>query len=75
LSTRHNRTRAQKRAYDQLNLWPQTGQSSCDKGQLLHGQEREVFGDQAYWSQSHRQGALPRGIRYRINRRPNPGRP
>src|SRR5579863_7589222 len=30
--------------------------------QLLHGQEREVFGDQAYWSESHRQGALKRGI-------------
>ncbi len=42
---------------------------------LLHGQEREVFGDQAYWSESHRQAALTRGIRYRINRRPNPGRP
>ncbi len=39
--------------------------------QLLHGQEREVFGDQAYWSESHRQGARARGIRYRINRRPN----
>lgn len=38
---------------------------------LLHGQEREVFGDQAYWSESHRQGAQARGIRYRINRRPN----
>jgi transposase, IS5 family len=44
-------------------------------GQLLHGREREVFGDQAYWSESHRQGARARGIRYRINRRPNPGRP
>ncbi len=43
-------------------------------GQLLHGQERELFGDQAYWIES-RQGALKRGIRYRINRRPNPGRP
>ena len=42
---------------------------------LLHGQEREVFGDQAYWSESHRLGAVARGIRYRINRRPNPGRP
>jgi len=39
--------------------------------QLLHGQERVVFGDQAYWSESHRQGALARGIRYRINRRGN----
>jgi transposase, IS5 family len=42
---------------------------------LLHGQEREVFGDQAYWAEAHRQGALKRGIRYRVNRRPNPGRP
>jgi transposase, IS5 family len=36
---------------------------------LLHGKEREVFGDQAYWSEAHRQAALARGIRYRINRR------
>lgn len=38
---------------------------------LLHGQEREVFGDQMYWSKAHRQSALERGIRYRINRRHN----
>ena len=36
---------------------------------LLHGAEREVFGDQLYWSQVHRQSAMERGIRYRINRR------
>jgi IS5 family transposase len=36
---------------------------------LLHGKEREVFGDQAYWNESHRQSALAKGIRYRINRR------
>jgi len=42
-------------------------------GQLLHGQEREVFGDQAYWSESHRLGAVARGIRYRVNRRGNHG--
>jgi IS5 family transposase len=36
---------------------------------LLHGQEREVFGDQLYWSSSHRLSAQERGIRYRINRR------
>jgi transposase, IS5 family len=36
---------------------------------LLHGHEREVFGDQAYWSESHRQTTLAAGIRYRINRR------
>jgi IS5 family transposase len=32
-------------------------------GQLLHGSEREVYGDQAYWSEAHRQAALSRGIR------------
>ena len=37
--------------------------------ELLHGEEREVFGDQAYWSEAHRQAALAKGIRYRINRR------
>ena len=42
---------------------------------LLHGDEREVFGDQAYWNQSHRQSALALGIRYRINRRGSPSRP
>jgi IS5 family transposase len=36
---------------------------------LLHGQEKEVFGDQAYWSEFHRQCAEVSGIRYRINRR------
>lgn len=44
-------------------------------GQLLHGQEREVFGDQAYWSEAHRVGAVARGIRYRINRRPRYAHP
>jgi len=44
-------------------------------GELLHGQEREVFGDQAYWSESHRQGAAERGIRYRINRRGTSAKP
>jgi IS5 family transposase len=33
---------------------------------LLHGSEREVYGDQAYWSEGHRQAARARGIRYRI---------
>ncbi len=36
---------------------------------LLHGEESEVFGDQAYWSEAHRHGAKARGVRYRINRR------
>jgi IS5 family transposase len=42
---------------------------------LLHGDEREVFGDQAYWSESHRLVAQARGVRYRINRRPNGHKP
>lgn len=44
-------------------------------GQLLHGQERELYGDQAYWSVLHQQAARERGIRYRVNRRPQPGYP
>lgn len=44
-------------------------------GQLLHGREREVFGDQAYWSEAHRVAAVARGIRYRINRRPRYAHP
>jgi IS5 family transposase len=42
-------------------------------GHLLHGAERVVYGDQAYWSAAHRQSALCRGIRYCINRRGNHG--
>ncbi|MGA8034072.1 MAG: IS5 family transposase [Casimicrobiaceae bacterium] len=42
---------------------------------LLHGQERELYGDQAYWSEMHRFAAKQHGVRYRVNRRPNPGRP
>ena len=43
--------------------------------ELLHGQEREVFGDQAYWKEADRQAFTARGVRYRINRRPSPGAP
>ncbi|HTT01647.1 MAG TPA: IS5 family transposase [Steroidobacteraceae bacterium] len=42
---------------------------------LLHGQEREVFGDQAYWNEFHRQCAKGSGIRYRINRRGTRSKP
>ena len=42
---------------------------------LLHGEERELYGDQAYWSELHRIAAKEHGVRYRVNRRPNPGRP
>jgi IS5 family transposase len=43
--------------------------------QLLHGEEREVFGDQAYWKEADRQAAQAQGIRYRINRRGTQHRP
>src|ERR1700751_678937 len=39
--------------------------------ELLHRQEREVLGDQAYWKEADRQAFAARGVRYRINRRPN----
>lgn len=42
---------------------------------LLHGQEREVFGDQAYWREKDRQEFAARGVRYRVNRRPHPTAP
>jgi len=40
---------------------------------LLHGAEDELYGDQAYWSEDHRQQCKHAGIRYRVNRRP-PGK-
>lgn len=42
---------------------------------LLHGQEKELFGDQAYWSEFHRQCARQSGVRYRINRRGSTSKP
>lgn len=43
--------------------------------ELLHGEEREVFGDQAYWKEDDREFLESWGIRYRINRRPTASRP
>jgi IS5 family transposase len=43
--------------------------------ELLHGQEREVFGDQAYWKEADRQAFEARGVRYRMNRRPKGKQP
>ncbi len=43
---------------------------------LLHGQEDELYGDQAYWCEDHRQHCRQAGIRYRVNRRaPNRHKP
>lgn len=38
-------------------------------GCLLHGQECELFGDQAYWSEPLQRQCEEHGIRYRVNRR------
>ena len=37
---------------------------------LLHGEESEIFGDQAYWKEADRQAFTAEGVRYRVNRRP-----
>lgn len=42
---------------------------------LLHGDEREIYGDQAYWKEADRERFREAGVRYRVNRRPNVARP
>jgi transposase, IS5 family len=42
--------------------------------ELLHGEEKELYGDQAYWCEDHRQQCKHAGIRYRVNRRAKPGK-
>jgi IS5 family transposase len=37
--------------------------------QLLHGEERVLYGDQAYWKEADRQALAAEGVRYRVNRR------
>lgn len=39
-------------------------------GPLLHGEEKELYGDSAYWSKAYWEQCLDQGIRYRVNRRP-----
>jgi transposase, IS5 family len=36
---------------------------------LLHGEESEFYGDQAYWKEADRQAFEEQGVRYRVNRR------
>jgi IS5 family transposase len=43
--------------------------------ELLHGEERTVFGDQAYWKEADRQRFRAAGVRYRVNRRGTVQRP
>lgn len=42
---------------------------------LLHGDEREIYGDQAYWKEADRQRFRDAGVRYRVNRRPTVAKP
>jgi IS5 family transposase len=42
---------------------------------LLHGRERTIFGDQAYWKEADRQRFRTAGVRYRVNRRGTAQRP
>jgi transposase, IS5 family len=37
--------------------------------ELLHGEEKELYGDRSYWSEEHRWLCRQLGIRYRVNRR------
>jgi len=43
--------------------------------ELLHGDERVLYGDRAYWSQAHRAEFAANGVRYRVNRRGTAARP
>jgi IS5 family transposase len=36
---------------------------------LLHGEERVLYGDQAYWKEADREAFEAQGVRYRVNRR------
>jgi transposase, IS5 family len=42
---------------------------------LMHGQEREWYGDRAYWNETDREYAQSLGIRYRVQRRSTAGKP
>jgi len=41
----------------------------AELGALLHGGERALYGDKAYWSEALRQQCEASGVRYRVNRR------
>lgn len=42
---------------------------------LIHGSEREIYGDRLYWNEPDRQSFTDVGIRYRITRRGHSSRP
>jgi len=43
--------------------------------ELMHGQEREWYGDRGYWSETDRAYAHSQWIRYRVQRRTTAGKP
>jgi IS5 family transposase len=43
--------------------------------ELVHGEEKEIYGDQAYWAEGHREHCEQAGIRYRVNRRGTRSKP
>ena len=43
--------------------------------QLLHGDEKELYGDRAYWNETDRKALESHGVRYRVNRRGHWRRP
>jgi transposase, IS5 family len=55
-----------------------TDAAQSDIGQLpnlLHGREREIYGDRAYWREADRRAWRSRGGRYRVTRRGHPTAP
>ncbi len=49
-----------------------THAAESDIGQLpnlVHGEEAELYGDQAYWKEADREAFEAQGVRYRVNRR------
>lgn len=49
-----------------------TNAAASDIGQmpkLLHGDERVLYGDRAYWKEENREDCRSAGVRYRVNRR------
>jgi transposase, IS5 family len=43
--------------------------------ELIHGRERALYGDRAYWNETDRKYAKTQGIRYRVQRRGKAGHP
>lgn len=58
-----------------LCLLPASTADITQMNALLQGQERTIFGDQAYWKEADRQRFRASGVRYRVNRRGTAQRP